>query len=105
MPGWQAMVHFEVKMSHWSAYFQDDPPRRSRRSPLCLVGISNGGGSFSMAIVSLSDCKWVFNKMFLIPWSYAVLHLGARMSRFHHGFKQLSSAFERVVSVLSRCHQ
>ena len=42
--------HFEIKMSCFSAGFQDDCPECSGPWPVCHVGVSNEGRSCSTAL-------------------------------------------------------
>ena len=45
-----AVVHFEVKMSCYSAFCSDRCPERSRPWPVCHGGVSNKGRCSSTAI-------------------------------------------------------
>ena len=46
-PCCHAVVHFHMKVSRFSARFQDDCPERSGPWPVCHVGASKGGRSSS----------------------------------------------------------
>ena len=45
MPWCHAVVHFEVKMTHFSACFQEDRPESSRQWPVCHVCVLNEGST------------------------------------------------------------
>ena len=58
---YHVVVHFEVKMSRFQAYLQDECPESVPRSPVCHVGIFSEGCPSFTAIEVSNDCKCVFD--------------------------------------------
>ena len=104
------VVDFEMKMSHFSATFQEGRAESLGRSPVCHIGVSDEGRSSSTGFHRLLPlgCQMiangVFNEASLMPWCHAVVHFVVKMSRFSTKIKMIANGCSLTLWCLAVVH-